>query len=293
MNNQITVCDYSADWALIDRFVDERTTPGYMTREEVIAFFGTMGVDAIELFHAYWGDMPVSHVKNLCEEAGLPIYNYTIFADMLYETPQKRLDAVDEACRRLDRAAALGAKLSMILPAIVKTGFSLSEQRAWLVEGLRKCAEHAQSVGVLLACENLDYPPSRPLLGTGKDCHDICADVGHVGFRLIFDSCAPLFSEEDPVDALKAMWPFLVHVHLKNSRVPYRGEKVNRYRDSIHGTRFTGTVLDGGLVPIPTVLAELRALDYSGSLQIEYQGEYDPRLALNYNLQFVRQQMVQ
>jgi hypothetical protein len=53
----------------------------------------------------------------------------------------------------------------------------------------------------------------------------------------------------------------------------------------------TGTVLDGGLVPIPAILDHLRQMNYPGALLIEYQGENDPRVALPYNIEYLRRQM--
>jgi sugar phosphate isomerase/epimerase len=87
------------------------------------------------------------------------------------------------------------------------------------------------------------------------------------------------------------MAPYVVHIHLKNSRPAYPGERVLRKRDAIDGRTLTGTVLDGGLVPIPALLDELKSLDYHGCLLIEYQGEIDPRIALPYNVEYLRRQM--
>ncbi|MBI2843339.1 MAG: TIM barrel protein [Armatimonadetes bacterium] len=291
MNNKITMCDYSTDWALNENFLDERASPGYLTREEVIRFFGTLGINAVELFHAYWQDSSIGYVKNVCADASLPICSYSIFVDLLGETPARRKQAIDETKRLLDRTADLGAGLCMIVPAVIKQNIPLAEQRSWMVESLRECAEHGHSIGITLACENLDYPPARPLLGTGKDCRDVCVDVDHPGFKLIFDCCASLFLDENPLDTLRAVQPFMVHVHLKNSRIPYQGENPSRYRDAVSGKRFTGTVLDGGLVPIPVIIAELAKIGYSGYLQIEYQGECDPRNALAYSLEYARKMM--
>ena len=87
------------------------------------------------------------------------------------------------------------------------------------------------------------------------------------------------------------MSPYVVHVHLKNSRDVKLSEKAVRTRASIGGRVLTGTVLDGGLVPIAGVLDELKQMDYKGALLIEYQGENDPRIALAYNVEYLKRQM--
>jgi len=109
--------------------------------------------------------------------------------------------------------------------------------------------------------------------------------------QLICDACAALFVEQDPLQLLKTMSPYLVHVHLKNSRDVMPNEKVCRIRSSVGGRVLTGTVLDGGLVPIPALLEELKRINYQGSLLVEYQGENDPRVALAYNVEYLKRQM--
>jgi sugar phosphate isomerase/epimerase len=115
--------------------------------------------------------------------------------------------------------------------------------------------------------------------------------VNSPGRRLICDACAALFVEQDPIQLLKTMSPYLVHVHLKNSRDVMANEKVFRTRSSVGGRVLTGTVLDGGLVPIAALLEELKRISYKGSLLIEYQGENDPRIALAYNVEYLKRQM--
>ena len=50
-------------------------------------------------------------------------------------------------------------------------------------------------------------------------------------------------------------------------------------------------VLDKGAVPVTKVLAELGRLGYSGTFQIEYQGEEDPREAVLHNVKWLKEQM--
>ena len=291
MAKKITLFDYNADWALKDYFTDPKPTSGYLTREEVIEFYGTLGVDGVELTHAYWGDCPIDYVKNLAENAGIPIVSYMFVVDMAWPSATERRKAVDHARSLIDRTAELGASIAMIFPGSWKEGISLEELRQWAVEGLQLCAEQAHSAGITLAMENIDYALWRPLHGSAQQCREICEFVDHPSFRLIYDACASLFLEEHPLDVLKIMAPYLVHVHLKNSRLVLPGEKLDRYRDSIGGRRLTGTVLDGGCVEIPRVLTELENLQYEGGFLVEYQGQNDPRPALKYNVEYLQRQL--
>jgi sugar phosphate isomerase/epimerase len=179
----------------------------------------------------------------------------------------------------------------MLFPGSSKNGYSADELRKYMIEGLHQCAEYAKSVGVVIGFENIDYEPWRPIHGKAAQCREICAAIDSPALRFIFDPCAALFVDEDPLDMLRTMAPYVQHVHLKNSRPVMTGEYARRIRDTDSGRRLTGTVLDGGLVQIPAVLDELKRLNYQGRLMIEYQGENDPRTALKYNVEYLRRQM--
>ena len=176
----------------------------------------------------------------------------------------------------------------MITPGIAKSGVAIEKQQKWAVEGLRACAEHALEIGVTACIENLDDPNGRPLSGHGWQCFDICAQVDSPGLQLIFDCGAPLFVGEDPLEALRAMEPYVVHVHLKNNRLLAAGEQAERYREADSGNRYSGTVLDSGDVRVDQIVAELRQSEYPGYFLIEYQGMDDPREACRHNVEYLR-----
>lgn len=288
MHNRIVILDYSSDWYLDKRYVHPRSKPGPLSREEVVQFYGKLDADGIELLHAYWHDCSPAYLKQLTAAAGLQISSYIFPAD-LAQAPAGRRQAVDHTLAMLDRTAELGAPLAMIHPALFKPELPLQQQRAWLIEGLAECAERARSLGITLAAENIDDPAIRPFMGRGADCLDICAAVDSPSFRLIYDAGAALFVEEEPFETLQVMAPYMVHVHVKNNRPLAPGEVVERYRDSVGGKSYTGTLLDEGVVDLPAILAELKRLGYAGSVCIEYQGEADPRIALKHNVAYLRQ----
>ena len=288
MKNKYTVSDYCSDWVLKEGYLHPKKTPGYLTREEIIESYETLDIAAIELNELYWADTSGADLKKICADSGLPIYSYNFFVDLALPPSELQM-GVDEVNRLIDKTAEMGSPNTMIVPADLKEGVPHDEQRKWVVEGLHRCAEHAQSVGVMLLSENCDYPPLRPIMGRGADCHDFCKAVDSPAYRLIYDCCAPLFVEEDSLITLEAMKPFMVHVHIKNSRLLEPGEQPERYLDSVSGKRYTGTFLDRGAVDIPAVLTELKKLNYQGYISIEYQGEEDPCESLRYNIQYTNE----
>jgi len=290
MNAKITMFDYNFDWALKDYNIHPRSTPGFLTREDVVAFCGTLGVDGIEIRHDYWSDCSPAHIRQICTDAGLPIVTYLFDADLALPKAERR-SQMDHVFSLIDRTAELGAKRAFFIPALFKNQWSLDEQREWLIEALRECAERARRSGVTLLSENIDYPPVRPFMGRGEDCRSLCAAVNSPGFRLIYDVCAPLFVEEDSLETLRTMAPHVAHVHVKNSRPLASGEQRQRQLETVSGKVYTGTLLDGGSVQLRPILSELHRMGFDGYFLIEYQGEEDPRTAVSYNLKVLRQML--
>ena len=287
MAGRITMTDYNADWFMREGYVQPRSHAGFLSREDVIALCGTLDVDGLELMHQYWEDCTAAYVRGLAEDAGLPIISYIFFVDVALP-PDERGAAIDEVYSQLDRIAEMGSALGMIVPGVAKDAWPLAQQRAWLVDGLRVCAERAQTVGVTLISENVDDPPCRPLMGRAADCRDICAQVDSPGFRLIYDCAASLFVDEDPLETLHTMAPHVAHVHIKNSRPLAPGKRRGRFLVADSGQPYSGTDLDDGVINLPPILAELDHLGYDGYMLLEYQGEEDPRVALPRNITHLR-----
>ena len=85
-------------------------------------------------------------------------------------------------------------------------------------------------------------------------------------------------------------WRSIVsHVHVKNNRELLPGETVKRVLDSDSGRRYAGTVLDGGKIDLKAVFRELHCSGYAGYINIEYQGEDDPRDAVKHNSEYIRE----
>ncbi len=283
ISNRLNVVDYNLDWALLEHNVHERPTPGFLTREEAIAYCGRLEVGGLELMHSYWEDCEPEYVMGLAEDAGLPIRTYIFFCDLALP-PAQRTSSVDQARSMIDRCVAMGAELGMIVPGIAKEGQSLDEQFGWMIEGLSRSAEHAGAAGLTLCSENIDYAPTRPLMGKSSQCRTICSRVASPYYRLVFDPVPTLFAEEDPGQSLQKMLPYLAHVHLKNVLPVKEGERWYRVQTDNQGQSYRGVDLSEGMIDLPAVLKKLRQHNYLGNLLIEYQGEEDPCKALKRNV---------
>ena len=274
-NHRFNVVDYNLDWALNEHNVHERSTPGTLTREELVAFCGTLGVGGLELMHAYWEDCEPDYVTGLADTAGIEIRTYIFFCDLA--VPQEeRAESVKEAIRLIDRSVALGARLGMIVPGIAKQGHQLEDQMEWMIEGLSQATDYAGSVGCTLVSENIDTAPCRPLMGLSVQCVEVCRRVDSPHFRLIFDPVPTVLAGEDCQEALSRMLPLVAHVHLKNVTRIGGGEKWHRTLEGADGKSYRVVELSEGIVDLKAVAQALRERAYEGDFLIEYQGEADP-----------------
>src|SRR5262245_36672191 len=113
MQIRLSVVDYNAEWALKERNQIPSSKPGYLTCEEVVSFYGTLGVYGIELMHYYWIDYTPAQLRQLVTDAGLSIACFVFLSDLALPLTERGRN-VDEACRLLDRTAELGTSLAMI-----------------------------------------------------------------------------------------------------------------------------------------------------------------------------------
>lgn len=282
----ITIVDFSSAWIMKDVFQIARSTPGTMSREEVLSFYHDMDVDGVELMHDYWHDCSPGYLQELSGRYSLPITCYVFFVDLA--VGESVLDQrIEEGRQLLDRTAAIGTSRAMIVPAVFKSDLSPDEQLASMVQGLGVLAGHAQDLGITLLAENIDYAPVRPLMGRGAQCVDICAAVDSPAFRLIYDAGCSLAVHEDPIETLHQMAPYIAHVHLKNLRVAGTDEHPERCTTANSGELLVATPLNAGLVDMRRVIAGLDEIGYVGPLLLEYQGE-DPLGALPRDVEFLR-----
>jgi len=282
----ITIVDYCCAWVMKDAFQINRSTPGSMSREDVLKFYHKLGAEGVELMDEYWHDCSPQVLRTMTDDLGLPITCYVFFVDLALPEKDRR-EQIDAGRRLLDRTAAIGAPRAMVVPAVFKPDLSKSDQRSWVIEGLRPLADYAGALGLMLLAENIDYPPVRPLMGSGAQCRDICEQVDSPAFRLIYDAGCSLAVNEDPIETLYTMAPYLFHVHLKNARRIHPHQQAERIQKSDSGEIFVSTPLSEGLVNIGQVVEELDKIGYSGPILLEYQGQ-DPLDVLPADVAFLR-----
>src|SRR5882762_5186635 len=98
---RVTIVDFSCAWVMKNIFQIERSKPGWMSREEVLKFYGELKADGIELMHDYWHDCSPEYLKEGSKDGGVPIPYFAVFTDPA-TTVSVRSRQVDETRKLLD-----------------------------------------------------------------------------------------------------------------------------------------------------------------------------------------------
>jgi D-psicose/D-tagatose/L-ribulose 3-epimerase len=175
--------------------------------------------------------------------------------------PAQQAAALDRARWCIDNCAALGAQI-LGGPMHSELGFFTGEpatsvERARAVAFHRSAGDHAAAKGVTFALEALNRFECY-FLNTMRQLADYLAEVDHPHVKGMYDTFHANIEEKDPVAAIAAIQPHMVHVHISENDRGTPGK---------------------GHVPWDATYRALRAAGYDGWLTIEAFGRSMPALA--------------
>jgi sugar phosphate isomerase/epimerase len=124
---------------------------------------------------------------------------------------------------------------------------SAPEDHAVLVESFGELADHAASVGVVIALEPLNRYENH-MINTLGQAAELCAEVASPWFGVAADTYHMNIEEADPVATVRDAGPRLAHVHISDS---------NRYEPGAGHVDFRG------------ILGALRERGFEGTLAFE------------------------
>lgn len=222
------------------------------------------GFDGVEL-PVFEGE--VSHYRMLGAELkkqGLKCTTVTIVTpetNPISPDPEVRKAAQQRLKWAIDCNQALGAE-TMVGPFHSALGVFSGEpptgdEKKFAVEVLRPTAEYAKQANLMLGIEYLNRFECY-FLTTAADTAALCKEVNHPNFRCMYDTFHANIEEVRPSTAVKAVAPYLAHVHISEN---------NR------GTPGTGQV------DWFENFRSLREVGYDGWLVIEAFGRALPALA--------------
>jgi len=251
---------------------------------------GTLGAEAVEILQDQFapaeGGEPIrgfaysSQVLRTSEylqaladrarEVGVAISAVSARGDLAQESEAKRAAEVAELKEWVDITAQLGVPVMRVYGASRHEGMTFDRSKPWIVAGLREVAAHAATKGVRLGMED------HGAITAVSQVQAIVEAVDSSAFGVLMDVGNFQHFGEDPVAAAQLLAPWVVHVHLKESR---------RQPD---GSLMPCAVGEGD-IDIPAVLKALSDRGYEGCLAIEYGAQIDEDEVVRSSIAYTKQ----
>ena len=280
---KIGVSSYS-----FDRYLRE-TKCGYREILREASEIGFAGVEFIDLVNPAWGiegdEIALAReVRAAADEHGLSIPAYTVAADFLSGDPEAEVERV---CRKVDVAAALGAKVfrhdaSFHLRDL--PGYSWENGISEMAPRIRRVTEYAAERGIVTCTENHGFIYQAP-----ERVKRLIEAVGHPNYGWLVDLGNFAVVDHDNLEAVRIAAPYAVHAHAKDFVLlpdPGPGAGIPAgFNRSAGGNLWRGTVLGRGNVDVSGCLDALISAGYDGWVSLEFEGpeEVLPALAEGYS----------
>ncbi len=242
---------------------------GELTLDAVLEYCAQLGFDAIDPTGYYFPGYPkvppndyLYHIKRKAFVLGLAISGTGVRNDFTVLDPALREADVEMVKSWTDCAARLGAPVLRVFAGKgIPDGRTEDEVHGWIVDGIRKCVEHAAKSGVLITIQN-----HNDFVKTSTQVLRILKAVDSEWFGLNLDIGS--FRTGDPYEEIARVLPFAITCQIKESL--YYKEK-----------------------EVKTDLARLfrifKESGYRGYIPIETLGAGDPKVKVRGFLDEVRQ----
>lgn len=249
----------------LSRFAINQITTRNWTLAQAVDGYARRGVAGIGVWVDWLDATGVDRGAKLIRDAGLfvPCLCTTAWVNLAERSAFEA--ALAENRRRLDAAAAIGARSLVVVPGGLATGErDLAAARARVEDALGLLLDHARQVGVALGLEPLHpmYAADRSCLSTFAHCLDLCERLGE-GTGIVADTYHcwwdPHFAQ-----GLRAAGPErILTFHLADWLVPTR----DLYQDR-------GMIGDG-VVDFAFFRSILDEIGYDGPFEIELFSKLD------------------
>ncbi|MCB0853230.1 MAG: sugar phosphate isomerase/epimerase [Bacteroidetes bacterium] len=157
--------------------------------------------------------------------------------------PKVRARAVDQMKWRMDMGKELGVE---VIGGPFHSAFAYfsgepprEDERKWSTEVMRKAAEYAETVDIVLTPEALNRFECY-LYNTLDDISVLIKDVDHPNLRMIFDSHHAHIEEKNSADSIRKHASLIGHVHISESDRGTPGSGQVRWDDVFQSLREIG-----------------------------------------------------
>ncbi len=260
------------------------------TQKDIIKLAADIGFEAIEftdlnvpekLSESEYAEI----LREESEKCGIPIVNYTIWADLL------NCDDIEEEIQRICKKADVAKILGVSGMRHDSTVGYKDERKKYnsfdtvlpiLVKGCKAVTDYAKSIGIETMIENHGQFSQE-----SARVEKIVGGVNDPNFGWLVDIGNFLCADDEPCKAVGAAVNFAKHIHVKDFHIksgsefnPGKGFFVTR-----GGTYLRGAILGQGNVPVYQCLRTIKESGYDGYVSIEFEGIEDNIPALETGLE--------
>lgn len=252
-------------------------TSGYQRNplEDCFVDAKCFGYDFIELWggrpHAYAPDLAagdIEIVKALIDKYEMPVLTYTPehnaypFNYMIGSEAQWQ-DAVNYLRLAMDMGKAMGADFTLVSAGHAGYLASNREIKDRVIRTMRELSSHAEKIGHRLVLEALTPYESNTI----KSANDLAEVVEMVDSSWLYGMCdivPPFVQNESMMAYFAKLGDRMQHLHIVDS----------------DGSSDTHVLPGDGRIPLPELMAEIKACGYQGTATIELVTAYinEPRL---------------
>ena len=222
--------------------------------------------------------------KQRCDQAGLPIENYTIGAEFIHT------DSLDEQVKtlvgELQIAQVLGVngmRHDAARGPRPEQGIrTFDDALPIIAEGCRAVTIEAEKLGIRTMVENHGYFAQDSIR-----VEKLVTQVNHPNFGLLIDIGNFMCADENSEIAVGRVAALAAHVHVKDFLIREGNSPVSGqgWFPTRAGNLLRGTVLGHGVVKVRQCLQILDKAGYDGAVSVEFEGVEDCLQALEWSLE--------
>jgi len=218
----------------------------------------------------------IQKMATLCSNARLPVSAICAHIPLVFADREAAASSVEYVKGCMGFAPLFDTRIVHVISGPADA--SLSEVENWrlFVDAMAKLADHASLNGIVFAVE----PIVGHVCASITDLDRLFADLAGAKVSVNFDPSHFVVQGIDPSEVVSRFGDSIVHVHLKDG--------LGRFPD------FAFPPLGQGEINFHRLIADLRAVGYSGVLSVEYEAqtfgyEWSEDEILNKSVRFARE----
>ena len=249
-----------------------------MNLVKIIEFAGTAGFEGLEIINnkEVWrkdisDDIKVNLIR--MREKKQRYFAYGVNFDLALADETLRWRMMNKVREAILLAAVTNVPDVVLYGCVSEEGATFENRRELLVKTIKDCLDLAEDkrVTLILANDSQNVNGIQNLLGLAKE-------INSPAFKLSLDTAQFALADEDPLEAIKALSPYLAGIHFAD--VKTAGEDSQNVQTTPSGKKLENCVLGEGEIQFGPIVALLRQLSYEGFVSVYYRGSEEPLIGV-------------